>query len=144
MPEPRLDYIKITHKAEAGFSIEAPSLERLYINAALALTDSLVSMDRIGDQERRTIVVQAESKESLMVAWLNRVLLELTQTRFLCRRIIFEKFDGKQIRATLRGEIYSPLRHGHVENVKGVVEPVEMGEQYEPTIQFFTRVFLNR
>ncbi|MCB0416229.1 MAG: archease [Bdellovibrionales bacterium] len=143
MPEARLDYQKIKNLAKPGFVMEAPSMERLYINAGLALTDLLVDINTVQDQERHTIVVEAPNKEGLMAAWLGEILAHYQNSGFLCRRIVFDKFDGKRIQATLRGEKYSPLRHGHIHAIKGIAETLEFGERLDTHPVFFVKVLFD-
>jgi SHS2 domain-containing protein len=142
MPELKIDYQKLQQHKEPGVFVEAPSMERLYINAALAITDSLVPLDTIADPDRRTIVVEGADQESLLAAWLDAVFSHMNEGRFLCRRIIFESFDGKKIRATLRGEQYESTRHGHLGTVVLDRDHIEMGADFEGTPRFFAKVFL--
>lgn len=145
MPEAKISYQRLDHKAHLGFQVECPSLERLYIHAALALTDSLVKLDTIHEkEERHTISVQADDRASLLVQWLNGVLALLESHRFLAKRIYFDGFDGKRIRATLRGEKYDPVRHGHVSPTKPITtSQVDVGQHADPNVGFYARVVVD-
>lgn len=141
MPEQKIEYELLEHKADTGFLVVAPSWEQLYVHAALALTDMLVRLDHIREKEKKTLSVKAANKESLLVNWLNEILFLFEKERFLAHRILFEKFDGSEIRAALWGEIYDPARHGHFSEVKAVTyHQLELGEDEKG---FFTRVFLD-
>lgn len=140
MPEARFECLKIKNLAKAGFVVEGPSLERLYINAGLAVTDLLVDLSTVQDLERHTIVVEGADRETLMANWLREILVHYHATGFLCKRIVFDKFDGKRIQATLRGEKYAPLRHGHVHALQDVVHALEFGERLDPHPSFFVKI----
>ncbi len=144
MPERKIEYQKLEHKADMGFLVKAPSWQRLYTDAALSLTDIRVRLDRITDTEKRTVEVVSDDKEGLMVKWLTEVLFVFEKDRFLAKRVVITKFDGKSISATLWGEFYNPLRHGTVSEIKAVTHhQLQLGELpgVEPT--FFARIFLD-
>lgn len=115
MPERALDYQHLPNRSQSGFKIDAPSLERLYIDAALALTDQWVKIRNIEATEKFNISAESPSKEILMLQWLNQVLSLFVEKRFLTKRIYFNRFNGIKIEATLMGEFYQPIRHGHIE-----------------------------
>jgi SHS2 domain-containing protein len=134
----------LEHKADTGFLVKAPSLQRLYIDAALAMTDMRVKLDRVTDQERKTAKASAENREGLLVSWLSEVLFLFEREKFLCRRIVFDAFDGKKIQATLWGQTYDPLRHGKISEIKAVTyHQLEIGDREQPEPHFFARVFLD-
>jgi SHS2 domain-containing protein len=144
MPERKIEYQVLEHKADTGFLVKAPFLQRLYIDAALALTDMRVQLDRIQEGERQAIQVTAENRERLLVAWLTEILILFERDRFLARRIVFDAFDGKSIRATLWGQSYDPLRHGKVSEIKAVTyHQLEIGDRAIPEPHFYARVFLD-
>lgn len=144
MPERRIEYRTLEHKADTGFEVLAPSWERLYIDAALAMTDMLVKQDLIQTSDRRAVTVAGENRDQLMVKWLNEVLFLFEKEKFLAHRIVFNKFDGKAITATLFGEKYEPIRHGHVSEIKAVTyHQLQLGDKPGPEPVFFARVFLD-
>ena len=144
MPERKLEYQTLEHKADTGIMVTAPSLERLYIDSALALTDLMVKLDSVKDSEKRCVRVEAETRDSLMVRWLTEILFLFEKERFLSHRIVFTRFDGKSIEATLWGDRYDPIRHGHVSEIKAVTyHQLELGDRPQPEPHFFARIFLD-
>jgi len=144
MPERKITYEILEHTSDSGFIIRAPSWERLYIDAALALTDILVKLDCLEEKEKKTVNTQADNPESLMVKWLNEVLFLFEQYKFLSKRIIFDQFDGKKIGATLWGDNYNPTRHGHISEIKAVTyHQLELGESLTAEPQFYAKIFLD-
>lgn len=144
MPERSIEYQVLEHKADTGFLVKAPSLQRLYIDAALALTDMRVKLDRITDHEKQTVSVTADTRERLLVGWLNEILFLFERHQFLVRRLVFDTFDGKQIRATLWGQKYDPLRHGSLSEIKAVTyHQLKIGDVERPEPHFFAQVFLD-
>ena len=144
MPEARIEYQVLEHTADTGFLVSAPSWERLYINAALSMTDIMVKLQHIHTVEKRVIKVSAETKESLMIQWLNEVLYLFGKEKFLARRIVFNRFDGKQIEAQMNGEFYNPVRHGAFSEIKAAMfDQLQLGECALPEPHFEARVFLS-
>ncbi len=142
MPERKIEYQQLNQKADIGLQISAPSLERLYIDAALALTDLRVKLDTIKEESRKSLVVQADGKDKLLTAWLGALLDLFAAEKFLPKRILFTRFDGKKIEATLRGETHVPVRHGTAGGFKKVsAKDLEVGEKAVPEPHFYARVF---
>jgi SHS2 domain-containing protein len=114
MAERKLNYTLLQHKIDRGLIVKAPSLQRLFIDAALCVTDSRLSLDLVQETHKHQLNKKADNFEKLMVAWLDGILDLFTEKNFLCKRIVFDFFNGKEIKATLHGEDYVPTRHGYV------------------------------
>ncbi len=143
MPERKVDYKKVTNKADVGLFVTAPSLQRLYIDIGLAFTDSLVQLDVVKDTEKKAVAAAGNTREALLLAWLTELLALFQNDKFLAKRIVFDKFDGKMIQATLWGEIYQSTRHGSVPRIKSIRQtPLEIGDKSSPEPHFFAQVFL--
>jgi SHS2 domain-containing protein len=113
MPERKIAY----SQTETHLRIDAPSWERLYIDASLALTDHHTALDRIDTIDKKKISITAKNKEQLMLLWLNEILTLIETEQFLPKRIVFEKFDGKSIQAVLIGQKRDRLKHGMPEKM---------------------------
>ena len=143
MKTPTIDYAPIRHQADFGFRLEAPSLQRLYVHAALALTDMRAPLRTIQEKEKRTVELEGESHKDLMVRWLNGILNLYKDEKFLCCNIVFTVFDGKKIVATCWGEPQDSIRHGSFSPIKSVNEDKsEMGESSEADFHFYAKIFL--
>lgn len=139
MPERLISYQVLN----TGFSVTAPSLERLYIDGALSLTDFLVKLDRIQATDTRQVKVAGSNRDELMVKWVGEILSLFEKDHFLARRIIFRKFDGKQIEATLYGEKFDSIRHGGSPNLRSLVpQGLQITDKMDPEPQFSLRVNL--
>ena len=141
MAERCLEYQSLKHQAQAGFHIQAPSLERLYIDSALAMTDQWVKLNLLDSVKTFKVSLQGETKEALMLNWLNQVLTLFSEEKFLAKRIYFSRFDGKQFEATLMGDTYNPIRHGHAIGWKALQsEQLQLGLLEDGEQLFFVRV----
>lgn len=143
MPERVVTYQVINQKLDTGFILTAPSLQRLYIDGALALTDFLVQLDRVRTEDTRTLSVAGENREKLMANWITAVLALFEKEHFLARRIVFKKFDGKQIEASLFGEKFDSIRHGGSPHLKALVpQEFQVSDKMDPEPQFSLKVIL--
>lgn len=143
MPERKIQYETVSNKADTGLLVRAPSWERLYIDAALSLTDMMVPLNRIDTKERRGLTVIGEGRDGLMLQWLNAVVQLFANEKFLAHRIIFESFDGKKIKAALTGDKFDSVRHGGVTLIKRVKpEHLELSDATSPEPHFYARIFL--
>lgn len=139
MPERKITYEALSPQRDVGFVLSAPSYERLFIDAALALTDFRFRLELIETTQRQQIEVKGKNLETLMIAWL-RAVLTLSQTeRFIPRRIVFERFDGSQLKASLHGERHSALKHGGNDSI-GEIVSVSLGEATSPDPVFTVQV----
>jgi SHS2 domain-containing protein len=117
-------------------------MERLYVNVGLALTDLMARIESIEEKDRREVKISSESAPKLLLKWLNEILRLFEEDKFLARRIVFDKFDGKTIHATLRGEQHEPVRHGSGVSIKKLVaDQLELGDSPHPEPHFYVRVY---
>ena len=88
-------------------TVEAPTLARLFIDAARALGDQLGEIDPApanAGGEARQLSVVAASADQLLAAWLGELLYSARQTRRLCTAINIRRINLGHLRAELRGE----------------------------------------
>lgn len=143
MPERVVSYQVLNQQTASGFWLTAPSLERLYIDGALALTDFLVSLDRIQVGETRQIQVEGANRDQLMANWLCELLSLFENEKYLCRRVVFKKFDGKRIEATLFGERFESIRHGGSPYLKSLFpQEIQVSAQMDPEPLFSLKMLL--
>lgn len=112
MPERKVSYQRL-EGSQTGLLLRAPTLERLFIDAGLALTDSWVKQEFLSDGEKRTCQLKAGDFRALMREWLNQLITLAKTEKFLAKRIVFEKFNAQSLSATLFGQKHDPPKHGH-------------------------------
>ena len=92
-------------------TVEAPTLARLFIDAARAMSDQLGEPRDDNDQaparvasEGRQLSVVAASADQLLAAWLGELLHSARETRRLFGTINVRRINPGHLRAELRGE----------------------------------------
>jgi SHS2 domain-containing protein len=144
MPERKITYDRFQEKAHSGILVKAPSWERLYIDGALALTDVMARLDAIEASDKHRLTVTGTNSQNLMLNWLNEILKVFESKKFVSRRIVFDKFDGKSITATLSGEGYVPLKHGLAPEIKPFdASRLAFGDGQTPEPYFFVKIQLS-
>jgi len=145
MPERKIVYESLAQKADSGFIIRAPSLERLYVDAGLAFTDRIARLDTLQTTHTQRVTVVAPNREALMAQWLNEILHLFKTQKFLAKRIVFSGFDGKKINATLTGDHYEPVRHGVAPEMQPVEpEQVKLEDALAGEPQFTARIIVDK
>jgi SHS2 domain-containing protein len=110
----------IEHTADLGFRAYAVSIEELFVHAAEAFFEIILSTESIEERITRSIEVEAGAIDELMVSWLDEFLY-LYDTE----RLVFKRFQIKQIRqnkleANAWGETMDPARHEIKSGIKAV------------------------
>jgi len=113
-------YEYIEHTADLGFKAYGATQQELFVNAAEALFEVLVSLETIQPSEERLIRVEAPDLEGLMVAWLSELLYVFETQNLLLNRFHMESMKSDSLEATVCGEVMDPARHEIKTCVKAV------------------------
>jgi SHS2 domain-containing protein len=113
-------YEWIDHTADVGFRVTGETLDELFQRAGAAFTDLMVDLSDVNPVEERSLRLEGDSLDELLVAWLSE-LLYLFETEGL----LFSDFrvtvgPGVSLTATMRGERPAPERHRWKLAVKAV------------------------
>ncbi|GEM_PF-6866217 len=119
MAERRIEFQKIARGKLTGIRVEAPSLQRVFLDAGLAFFDSLVTGSRqaAGEGERKKIEIQTSDPKALFKEWSKKLRSLYVDEKFIASRAVFEKFDGKVIVAVLHGAAYNSMTHGAFQSI---------------------------
>jgi SHS2 domain-containing protein len=116
---PRGSYELIDHTADVGIRVTAASPATLFETAALALTELMTDTATIEPRLERTMELQEESLDLLLVCWLQEILY-LVDTEGLVFSVFEVRIEGGKLQATLRGEPFNPEVHPRKSDVKAV------------------------
>lgn len=110
----------LEHTADIGFRAHAASLEELFESAAEALIDIAMDTSQIVERESYAIAAEGDSRESLLVNWLNEVLYYIDGKRLAMRSFQITDLDLHQVRGLAKGEPRDARRHPGKLIVKGI------------------------
>ena len=113
---------ELSHTAEIGLRIWAPTLADLYACAATAMFEMVDAQpDMTSAAQERTVAVDAPDLESLLVDWLNELLYMQETTGAYWPEVAVDSLaqqeDGLALRATVRGWLASQPPRLHVKAV---------------------------
>lgn len=117
-------------------------MEEAFENAAKALEDTLVSIEKIKPQTEEEISVSGKDIEALLYSWLEALIIRLDETnmlfsKFKCKISRTEK--GFLLEAKVFGEKFDPKRH---EEKTGVKAPTYHGMKVEEKNRQITLRFI--
>lgn len=112
-------YRDIDHTGDLGVEVYGDSLPALFAHAAEAFVDIITDATTIRTRESRSVTLQAEDREALMVQWLNELVYWFETDGLLPSEFDITTLDEGRLEATIRGETYDADRHPIKTTVKG-------------------------
>ncbi len=94
----------LEHTADIGFEACGETEEEAFANAAIALVSIITDPQQIAIRDDRTIHVDANDREQLLVRYLNEVLYVIDGSSFLPAKVTVSLDDNQNLHATLHGE----------------------------------------
>ena len=113
-------YETFDHTADLGIRIFGRTYEEVMANAAYALFDLLIDLDRVQETLSYAIHVEAPEREDLLVRWLSELLFLCESQGYLFRRFQFSHLDQTSLQAVAHGEIFISSRHTFKTEIKAV------------------------
>jgi len=101
----------LDHTGDVGIRVFGKTLPDLFRHAAEALFHIITDPETIELKETRTIALQANDLEELLIDWLNEfIYLFETQGLLFCNFEV-HSLDEHSLEATVQGEPYDDARH---------------------------------
>ena len=104
-------YEFIEHTADLGFKAYGATLEELFTNAAAAFSEAMVALEDVSEGTERSIEVEADAPDDLMVSWLSELLYLFDTERLLFKRFQVKRQRGQgQVKTLTDGSCRHPVR----------------------------------
>ncbi|MBI3624827.1 MAG: archease [Candidatus Rokubacteria bacterium] len=103
------DYFDVA--ADVGVKAWGSTLSEAFAQAALGVFALIVDPESAEPRESREVRAQGETREALLVNWLNECLYVHDIEAFVVNRIEFLVFEPTRVHACLWGEDLNPGRH---------------------------------
>ncbi|MBW1742060.1 MAG: archease [Deltaproteobacteria bacterium] len=113
-------YEFIEHTADLGFKVYGASLEGLFVHAAEAFFETILSPESVEEKIERSIEVEAGALDELMVSWLDEFLYLYDAEKLVFKRFQIKSIQQDQLRAKAWGEKIDPARHEIKSGIKAV------------------------
>lgn len=108
--------------ADVGMVVTGRTLNELFIDAALGLTEIIVDSDGLDDRREIAIELEADNLDDLFFIWLSEIIYYKDADSFLVKRgeVDFNTGERIKLRARLWGDSIDPSRHILKTDVKAV------------------------
>jgi SHS2 domain-containing protein len=117
----RFEYLE--HTADVALRGVGKTVEEAFCEAARAMTNLMVDLDRVRPEETVPVERSAERLDLLLVEWLAAFLAEKDLSRRVFSRFraeVHREEEGYRLEGEGRGEVLDPSRHGVKLEVKGI------------------------
>ncbi|MHC4294642.1 MAG: archease [Planctomycetota bacterium] len=108
------------HTADVGLTAQADTLGELFEALGEGLADVICPPGQVADREKRTVSVDAEDVEALLVDFLSKIMVTIQTDRFVAVNISVKRMSETAVEADIAGERYDPQRHEIRTEVKAV------------------------
>ncbi len=133
-------YEVFEHTADVGLHAYGSTLSELFIHAAQGMESLMVSPDQIRIQTSRDVVVEGHDSLSLLIAWLNELILLFDTEYLLFCQFEIESLSETHLKGRALGEPYDAERHELSSAIKAVTwheAAIEQtGDEYKARIIF--------
>lgn len=113
-------YTEFEHTADIGVNIYGATLEELFCNAAYALFDTIVDIQRVQPLHERELVVVGDDDELLLMNWLRRLLYLFAVDGDVYREFEVKSLENGRLNAVIRGEPLDKQRHDFKTELKAI------------------------
>lgn len=113
-------YREFEHTADIGVEIYGDTLETLFQHAGVALFDSMVDLSTVTPVVSRTVEVQGQDVEMLLINWLRELLfLCATEQEVYCEFNI-HTLSPMELHAIVKGEALDLEKHHFHTEIKAI------------------------
>ncbi len=116
-----MSYAFFSHTGDVGVQVHADSLDALFADAALALTDTVTDRRLVTGARQTAVELRSTAVDLLLIDWLNELIFRFDTEGLLiaCARVVVTGGgDDWTVRGTVEGETIDAGRH----SVKTVVK----------------------
>jgi len=113
-------YTEFEHTADIGVNIYGATLEELFCNAAYALFDTIVDIQRVQPIQERELFVVGDDDELLLMNWLRQLLYLCAVEGEVYREFRIRSLEPGKLNALIRGEPLDKQRHDFKTELKAI------------------------
>jgi SHS2 domain-containing protein len=113
-------YKVFDHTADLGIEVYGATVKEMFTNAAFAVFDMLTDLDCVRAIDERSITVEGEGWEDLLVNYLREVLYLFNGEGFLLKEFSLMEIEPHHLKGKVSGEMFDPLQHTINKEIKAV------------------------
>ncbi|MDI6767808.1 MAG: archease [Bacteroidota bacterium] len=131
----------LEHPADLGVEARGFSLREAFRNAARGLMSIIIDLTTVDLQEEKDLTISAVDSGQLLVKWLSEILYLYDGQGFIGKEFEIHDLSPTALRATVRGEKISVMKHATKLDVKAITYHQLSIEENENGV--IVRVFLD-
>jgi len=117
---PKQRYRVFDHTADLGLEIYGTDEKELFLNAAIAVFDTMTELDCVTVKEKRHFSIEGSDREDLLINFLREILYMCNGEGFLLKECSISDIDDCHVIGTVRGEVFDPKKHRIKTDIKAV------------------------
>jgi len=133
-------YRVFDHTADLGIEIFGETAGMLFAHAAFAVFDLMADLHLVHPKETRSISVEGEDREDLLVNYLREVLYLFHGEKLILKHFAIVEINDHHLKGEVGGEFFDPDRHRLKKEIKAVtyhgVEVRETGSGWRGRVIF--------
>lgn len=110
----------LEHPSDLGIEASGSTVGEAFERAALGLVAVIAEPETIEPVDERTVELDAQDAENLLVRWLSEILYLYDGEDYLVKEAKIDSISPTKLRARLLGEKYQPKKHTLKLDVKAV------------------------
>ncbi len=100
-------YEQIDISGDVGLHISGNTLKELFENAALGMSDLITDISGLKETEKREITLDSDSRENLLVLWLNELIFMFDTYGYIGRSFSVN-LKNNNLSAVISGGVFDP------------------------------------
>ena len=113
-------YTILEHPSDIGIEARGATLADAFEQAARGMMSVIINLSTVDCQTTREIIVTAADVEQLLVKWLSEILYMYDGQQFIMKEFQIQALTDTELKAMVKGEIYSSSKHQTKLDVKAV------------------------
>jgi SHS2 domain-containing protein len=113
-------YSILEHPSDIGIEAQGDDLAEAFEQAARGMMSVIVDLSSVDCRAAREIIVTASDVEQLLVKWLSEILYLYDGQQFAAKEFQIQALTDTDLKATVKGEMYSARKHQTKLDVKAV------------------------
>lgn len=113
-------YEVFEHTADIGLHAYGSTLSDLFIHAAQGMESLMIALEQLRPQVSREIAVEGHDEVSLLIAWLNELIVLFDTEYLLFSQFEIDVISMTQLKGRAFGEPYDLQRHDLSSAIKAV------------------------
>lgn len=113
-------YEVFEHTADVGLHAFGRTLAELFIHAAQGMESLMVAPEQVQARVSRNIVVEGHDEVSLLIAWLNEMIVLFDTEYLLFSQFEIEAITSTSVKGRASGEVYDVQHHDLGSAIKAV------------------------